>query len=288
MLGSQCKAEERETGMKTLLIVFHSRTGGTRQMADAARRGAGLEPGAQVRLLTASEAQGSDVLAADGYIFATPENLARDGRSDEGILRPDILRRAGTHQRTALRNAHLRRQRRRERCAPDSTHRNRMAAPPDRRTADRLHTCPDAGGDPGAEDDRRRRSRPIVRKSAQRWRWAWSQASSDRRDGTIPRRDQRDQRAALRLYTDGSGATANALRMRQVTITVCDGGTEAASAPRMVQLDVHERRNQERAKAERFRQRRLVADSIIHGATSIGPVHGADNQLNAEHCRRTL
>jgi multimeric flavodoxin WrbA len=62
--------------MKTLLIVFHSRTGGTRQMAEAACRGAGLEPGARVRLLTASDAQGSDVLAADGYIFATPENLA--------------------------------------------------------------------------------------------------------------------------------------------------------------------------------------------------------------------
>jgi multimeric flavodoxin WrbA len=62
--------------MKTLLIVFHSRTGGTRQMADAACRGAGLEPGARVHLLAASEAQGADVLAADGYIFATPENLA--------------------------------------------------------------------------------------------------------------------------------------------------------------------------------------------------------------------
>jgi multimeric flavodoxin WrbA len=62
--------------MKTLLIVFHSRTGGTRQMAEAASRGAGLEPDAQVRLLAASEAQGSDVLAADGYIFAAPENLA--------------------------------------------------------------------------------------------------------------------------------------------------------------------------------------------------------------------
>jgi multimeric flavodoxin WrbA len=62
--------------MKTLLIVFHSRTGGTRQMADAAHRGACLEPGARARLLTASNAQGSDVLAADGYIFAVPENLA--------------------------------------------------------------------------------------------------------------------------------------------------------------------------------------------------------------------
>ena len=62
--------------MKTLLIVFHSRTGGTRQMAEAAADGARSEADMQVRLLTASEAQGADVLAADGYIFATPENLA--------------------------------------------------------------------------------------------------------------------------------------------------------------------------------------------------------------------
>ncbi len=63
-------------GMKTLLIVFHSLTGGTQQMAEAAARGARSEAGVFVRLLTASEAGGDDVLAADGYIFATPENLA--------------------------------------------------------------------------------------------------------------------------------------------------------------------------------------------------------------------
>lgn len=62
--------------MKTLLIVFHSFTGGTRQMAEAAKRGAGSEPGVDVRLLHASDAGPEDVLAADGYIFATPENLA--------------------------------------------------------------------------------------------------------------------------------------------------------------------------------------------------------------------
>ncbi len=62
--------------MKTLLIVFHSRTGGTRQMAEAARHGASIEPAVTVRLLSALEAQAADVLAADGYIFATPENLA--------------------------------------------------------------------------------------------------------------------------------------------------------------------------------------------------------------------
>jgi multimeric flavodoxin WrbA len=62
--------------MKTLLIVYHSRTGGTRQMAEAAALGARTEPEIDVRLLTAPEADGADMLAADGYIFASPENLA--------------------------------------------------------------------------------------------------------------------------------------------------------------------------------------------------------------------
>lgn len=62
--------------MKTLLIVFHSLTGGTRQLAEAAARGASSEPTIGVRLLSALEAGAADVLAADGYIFATPENLA--------------------------------------------------------------------------------------------------------------------------------------------------------------------------------------------------------------------
>ena len=62
--------------MKTLLIVFHSLTGGTRQMAEAAARGAQSEASVRVRLLTADAADGGDMLAADGYLFATPENLA--------------------------------------------------------------------------------------------------------------------------------------------------------------------------------------------------------------------
>ena len=62
--------------MKTLLIVYHSLTGGTRQMAEAAAGGASGEPDVAARLLTAPEAVGADLLAADGYIFATPENLA--------------------------------------------------------------------------------------------------------------------------------------------------------------------------------------------------------------------
>jgi multimeric flavodoxin WrbA len=62
--------------MKTLLLVYHSLTGGTRQMAEAAARGAQAKPDVEVRLLPAVKAQVADVLAADGYIVATPERLA--------------------------------------------------------------------------------------------------------------------------------------------------------------------------------------------------------------------
>ncbi len=62
--------------MKTLLIVWHSRTGGARQMADAAARGAAREPHVVTRMIAAAHAQPDDMLNAAGYIFATPENLA--------------------------------------------------------------------------------------------------------------------------------------------------------------------------------------------------------------------
>ena len=63
--------------MQTLLIVHHTLTGGTLQMAQAAAAGAReAEPGLAVRLLAARDAAGDDVLAADAYLFATPENLA--------------------------------------------------------------------------------------------------------------------------------------------------------------------------------------------------------------------
>jgi multimeric flavodoxin WrbA len=62
--------------MKTLLIVYHSMTGGTLQMAHAAAAGAGGEDDVRVSLVRAAQAQAEDVLQADGYIFASPENLA--------------------------------------------------------------------------------------------------------------------------------------------------------------------------------------------------------------------
>jgi multimeric flavodoxin WrbA len=62
--------------LKTLLIVYNSMTGGTQQMAEAAQHGAAIEPGVRTVLLRARDAQADDVLGADGYLFATPENLA--------------------------------------------------------------------------------------------------------------------------------------------------------------------------------------------------------------------
>ncbi len=61
--------------MKKLLIVYHSATNGTRQMAQAAFEAASAEPGVQPRLLHARDTRTQDVIDADGYIFATPENL---------------------------------------------------------------------------------------------------------------------------------------------------------------------------------------------------------------------
>ncbi len=69
--------------MKTLLIVYHSMTGGTLQMAQAAMAGTVAETALDARLLHAPDAGPDDVLAADGYIFATPENLG----SMSGLLK---------------------------------------------------------------------------------------------------------------------------------------------------------------------------------------------------------
>jgi len=62
--------------MKRLLIVWHSHTGGSRQMAEAAAKAARGEAGIEVCLQHAAATRPADVLAADGYLFVAPENLA--------------------------------------------------------------------------------------------------------------------------------------------------------------------------------------------------------------------
>lgn len=60
--------------MTKLLIIYHSRTGGTRQMAEAAADAAGAET--ETLLKRAEDTGPQDLLGADGYLFAAPENLA--------------------------------------------------------------------------------------------------------------------------------------------------------------------------------------------------------------------
>jgi len=62
--------------MKQLLVVYHSMTGAAEQLARAAAQGARGERDVETRLLHATDASSADILAADGYLFATPENLA--------------------------------------------------------------------------------------------------------------------------------------------------------------------------------------------------------------------
>jgi len=62
--------------MKRLLIIHHSMTDGTRQMAQAALEGAMGESNIAVAGMHAAETSAEDLLESDGYIFATPENLA--------------------------------------------------------------------------------------------------------------------------------------------------------------------------------------------------------------------
>lgn len=60
--------------MADLLIVYHSRTGGSRQMAQAAADAARKET--PTILTPAEQAEPEDLLKADGYVFCAPENLA--------------------------------------------------------------------------------------------------------------------------------------------------------------------------------------------------------------------
>lgn len=62
--------------MKNLLIVWHSMTGGSKALAEAALKGAQEAGDATAKMLHAEEAQPEDMLAADGYLFVFPENLA--------------------------------------------------------------------------------------------------------------------------------------------------------------------------------------------------------------------
>lgn len=62
----------RGGGLTLLAVVWHSRTGAARAMAQAVHRGAG----GGARLIAAADAHPDALLAARGYVFVCPENLA--------------------------------------------------------------------------------------------------------------------------------------------------------------------------------------------------------------------
>ena len=62
--------------MKRLAIIWHSMTGGSQALAEAAAAGARATDGLEVVLLRADAANPKTLLNAEGYIFAFPENLS--------------------------------------------------------------------------------------------------------------------------------------------------------------------------------------------------------------------
>ena len=61
--------------MTRILIVYHSQTGHTKQMAQAVFEGASAIEGVDVILKKAAEATVEDLLACDGLAVGTPENF---------------------------------------------------------------------------------------------------------------------------------------------------------------------------------------------------------------------
>lgn len=75
--------------MPILLIAWHSRTGTARALAEAVRDGAlASTEDVTVRLITAGDVSAEDALAADGLVFACPENLA----SMSGVMKEMVDR----------------------------------------------------------------------------------------------------------------------------------------------------------------------------------------------------
>lgn len=70
-------SENRASNPRQLVIVWHSRTGTARALAEAVARGARAanEP-VTVTLLPAEDVEPATLIAADAYVFACPENLA--------------------------------------------------------------------------------------------------------------------------------------------------------------------------------------------------------------------
>jgi len=64
-----------KTGVKTLAIIYHSRSGYTKQLAQAVLRGARSEDKVHSYLIKAFDSGLKDLKESDGIIFGTPENF---------------------------------------------------------------------------------------------------------------------------------------------------------------------------------------------------------------------
>ena len=61
--------------MKHLLILYHTQSGNTGQLVEAALRGAQTEPEIEARLIMAKDGELQDLLWSDAIVFGTPENF---------------------------------------------------------------------------------------------------------------------------------------------------------------------------------------------------------------------
>jgi hypothetical protein len=135
---------ERRRAMKRILIVYHTLTGGTQQMAQATAAGAAQASSLAVCLELASDSGPEALLAASGYVFACPQKSCGDVWLDEGLLCSVLLPSARSVARPALRNVDLCRQRRKQRGARDRSRRgltDRPAMPSGSTGSKAPHAC---------------------------------------------------------------------------------------------------------------------------------------------------
>ena len=59
--------------MANIMVIYYSRTGNTRKMADLVAEGAGQDGSHQVQLVPAQDVDSVDLLAIDGFAFGSPD-----------------------------------------------------------------------------------------------------------------------------------------------------------------------------------------------------------------------
>ncbi len=137
--------------MKTVLILWHSMTGGSQALAQAAAKGVKLSLEVSSNIVAAASATPEDLIAADGYIFVFPENLAAISGVMKACFDNCYYPCSGENRRAALCDHRLRRFRRKQ-CRPAGrTHCHGMAIEKNCREPDHLHPRPNDPRNSGAQ-----------------------------------------------------------------------------------------------------------------------------------------